>query len=90
MVKIPHLSLNSHLGRLDNVLNEDDGLEGGEQSVDASAGVLDCAGKLRIRDPDVNVQECLMGKSSNQSCIQYCEGCKILSLFATANEDISS
>ena len=65
MVKIPHLSLNSHLGRLDNVLNEDDGLEGGEQSVDASAGVLDDAGQLGIRDPDVNVQECLVGESSN-------------------------
>ena len=65
MVKIPHLSLNSHLGRLHYVLNEDDGLEGGEQSVDASASVLDDAGQLGIRDPDVNVQECLMQKSSN-------------------------
>ena len=65
MVKIPHLSLNSHLGRLDNVLNEDDGLESREQSVDASASVLDRAGQLSIRDPDVNVQECLMRKSSN-------------------------
>ena len=65
MVKIPHLYLNSHLGRLDNVLNEDDGLESREQSVDASASVLDRAGQLRIRDPDVNVQECLVGESSN-------------------------
>ena len=75
------LSLNSHLGRLDNVLNEDDGLEGGEQSVDTCAGVLDCARQLGLGDPDVNVQECLVGKSSNESYIQSCEN---LYIFATA------
>ena len=77
------LSLNSHLCRLDNVLNKDDGLEGGEQSVDPSAGVLDCARQLGLGDPDVNVQECLVGKSSNRSYIQNCE---TLYIFATAND----
>ena len=64
------LSLNSHLGRLDNVLDKDDGLEGGEQSVDPGAGVLHCARQLGLGDLDVNVQECLVGKSSNKSYIQ--------------------
>lgn len=71
------------LCRLDNVLNKDDGLEGGEQSVDPSAGVLDCARQLGLGDPDVNVQECLVGKSSNRSYIQNCE---TLYIFATAND----
>ena len=57
------MSLNSHLGRLDNVLNEDDGLESGEQSVDASTSVLHCPGQLGLWDPDVNVEECLVEKS---------------------------
>ena len=60
VIKLPYL--NAHLGRLDNILDEDDGLEGGEQSVDTSTGVLHCPGQLRLWDPDVNVQECLVGK----------------------------
>ena len=61
---------NSHLGGLDNVLNEDDGLESGEQSVDASACVLHCTGQLGFGDLDVNIQECLVERSLNLSTIQ--------------------
>ena len=56
------MSPNSYLGRLNNVLDEDDGLEGGEQAVDPGAGVLDSARQLGLGDLDVNVQECLVGK----------------------------
>ena len=51
-----------HLGGLDDVLNEDDGLECSKQSVDSSTRVLQSRGQLRLGDPDVNVQECLPGK----------------------------
>ena len=76
-----YLSPNSYLGRLNNVLDKDDGLEGGEQAVDPGTGVLECTRQLSLGDPDVNVQECLVGKSSNESYIQSCEN---LYIFATA------
>ena len=65
-----YLRQNSYLGRLNNVLDEDDGLEGGEQSVDPGAGVLHCARQLGLGDLDVNVQECLVGKSELHSKLQ--------------------
>ena len=83
VIKVVYLRQNSHLGRLNNVLDEDDGLEGGEQAVDPSAGVLHCARQLGLGDLDVNVQECLVGKSSNQS---YIPNCKTFSNFAIAND----
>ena len=70
VIKLPYL--NAHLGRLDNILDEDDGLEGGEQSVDTSTGVLHCPGQLRLWDPDVNVQECLVGKFKLELHSKFC------------------